>query len=88
VDDDTKLTLHGLKQHYCRLEESQKNRKLFELLDQLEFNQVWVVLGFGFFFACIRLTCVFLGADCHLRQEHLALQGAEAAAERAELSGR
>lgn len=42
VDDEKKLTLHGLRQHYAKLEENQKNRKLFELLDQLEFNQVCV----------------------------------------------
>jgi ATP-dependent RNA helicase UAP56/SUB2 len=40
VDDETKLTLHGLQQHYIKLEEAQKNRKLNELLDTLEFNQV------------------------------------------------
>ena len=40
VDDETKLTLHGLQQHYVKLEEVQKNRKLNELLDSLEFNQV------------------------------------------------
>ena len=40
VDDETKLTLHGLQQHYVRLEEREKNRKLTDLLDALEFNQV------------------------------------------------
>ncbi|KAK7064662.1 histidine kinase [Favolaschia claudopus] len=40
VDDETKLTLHGLQQHYVKLEENGKNRKLNELLDSLEFNQV------------------------------------------------
>ncbi|KAJ7630476.1 P-loop containing nucleoside triphosphate hydrolase protein [Roridomyces roridus] len=40
VDDETKLTLHGLQQHYVKLEETGKNRKLNELLDTLEFNQV------------------------------------------------
>jgi superfamily II DNA/RNA helicase len=40
IDDDTKLTLHGLRQHYCQLKEQEKNRKLFDLLDALEFNQV------------------------------------------------
>ena len=40
VDDETKLTLHGLQQHYVKLQESEKNRKLFDLLDLLEFNQV------------------------------------------------
>ncbi|KAJ7801796.1 P-loop containing nucleoside triphosphate hydrolase protein [Mycena olivaceomarginata] len=40
VDDETKLTLHGLQQHYVKPEETGKNRKLNELLDSLEFNQV------------------------------------------------
>ncbi|RPA81788.1 P-loop containing nucleoside triphosphate hydrolase protein [Ascobolus immersus RN42] len=40
VDDETKLTLHGLQQYYIKLEEHEKNRKLNELLDSLEFNQV------------------------------------------------
>lgn len=40
VDDDTKLTLHGLRQHYVKLNDNEKNRKLFDLLDALEFNQV------------------------------------------------
>lgn len=44
VDDEAKLTLHGLKQHYVKLGEEQKNRKLLELLDSLEFNQVCLCL--------------------------------------------
>lgn len=40
IDDETKLTLHGLLQYYIKLNESEKNRKLTDLLDQLEFNQV------------------------------------------------
>merc|ERR1712048_904379 len=40
VDDEAKLTLHGLQQHYVKLGESEKNRKLSDLLDLLEFNQV------------------------------------------------
>lgn len=40
MDDDSKLTLHGLQQHYVKLKDNEKNRKLFELLDVLEFNQV------------------------------------------------
>lgn len=42
MDDETKLTLHGLQQYYCKLKDSEKNRKLFDLLDVLEFNQVCV----------------------------------------------
>ncbi|KAL9602037.1 MAG: hypothetical protein Q9219_002146 [cf. Caloplaca sp. 3 TL-2023] len=40
VDDETKLTLHGLDQYYIKLSESEKNRKLNDLLDTLSFNQV------------------------------------------------
>jgi superfamily II DNA/RNA helicase len=40
VDDDTKLTLHGLQQYYIKLDEKEKNRKLNELLDDMQFNQV------------------------------------------------
>jgi ATP-dependent RNA helicase UAP56/SUB2 len=40
IDDEAKLTLHGLQQHYVKLKDAEKNRKLFELLDVLEFNQV------------------------------------------------
>merc|ERR1712042_343503 len=40
IDDEAKLALHGLQQHYVKIKESEKNRKLFDLLDALEFNQV------------------------------------------------
>ncbi|KAI8899012.1 P-loop containing nucleoside triphosphate hydrolase protein [Globomyces pollinis-pini] len=40
IDDQTKLTLHGLQQHYVNLEENAKNAMLSNLLDSLEFNQV------------------------------------------------
>lgn len=40
IDDEKKLTLHGLQQHYVKLTEAEKNRKLTDLLDALEFNQV------------------------------------------------
>jgi ATP-dependent RNA helicase UAP56/SUB2 len=42
VDDEAKLTLHGLQQFYIKLEEKEKNRKLNDLLDSLEFNQVCI----------------------------------------------
>ncbi|KAF9186829.1 Suppressor of the cold-sensitive snRNP biogenesis mutant brr1-1 [Haplosporangium sp. Z 767] len=42
VDDETKLTLHGLQQHFVNLKEAEKNRKLNDLLDTLEFNQVCI----------------------------------------------
>lgn len=40
VDDETKLTLHGLLQYYVKLQEAEKNRKMSNILDKLEFNQV------------------------------------------------
>merc|ERR1712070_615431 len=40
VDEDSKLTLHGLLQYYVKLSEKEKNRKLNDLPDALEFNQV------------------------------------------------
>lgn len=40
VDDEAKLTLHGLQQYYVKLDEKEKNRKLNDLLDNLDFNQV------------------------------------------------
>jgi len=40
INDGAKLTLHGLKQYYVQLQEQEKNRKLVDLLDALEFNQV------------------------------------------------
>lgn len=45
VDDKTKLVLHGLQQYYIRLEENEKNRKLQDLLDALEFNQVVIFVS-------------------------------------------
>jgi len=34
------LTLHGLQQYYISIQENEKNKKLFALLDDLEFNQL------------------------------------------------
>merc|ERR1712187_402854 len=38
--DESKLTLHGLLQYFVKLTEKEKNRKLNDLLEALEFNQV------------------------------------------------
>ncbi|KAG8197317.1 hypothetical protein JTE90_013445 [Oedothorax gibbosus] len=35
VDDEAKLTLSGLRQFYVKLRDSEKNRKLFDILDEL-----------------------------------------------------
>lgn len=42
VDNEAKLTLRGLQQYYIKLDETQKNRKLDELLDNMEFNQICI----------------------------------------------
>jgi len=39
INEGSKLTLHGLQQYVVQLAESEKNRKLVDLLDALEFNQ-------------------------------------------------
>jgi len=45
INDQAKLTLDGLQQYYVNLAESQKNRKLVNLLDSLEFNQVVIFVS-------------------------------------------
>ena len=37
--------MHGLAQYYERLEESAKTRKLIDLLDSLQFNQVMIFVS-------------------------------------------
>lgn len=39
VDDEAKLTLHGLSQFHIKIGEQEKNRKLNDMLDEVEFNQ-------------------------------------------------
>ena len=75
IDDEAKLTLHGLQQHYVKLKDSEKNRRLFELLDVLEFNQVILLyleeLGekkiFPTIWSVTRLSCqvfIFVSVNC------------------------
>lgn len=45
IDNESKLTLHGLQQHYLKLTEAEKNRKLNDLLDALDFNQVVIFVS-------------------------------------------
>jgi len=45
INDEAKLTLDGLQQYYVNLTEPQKNRKLVNLLDALEFNQVVIFVS-------------------------------------------
>jgi ATP-dependent RNA helicase UAP56/SUB2 len=45
IDNESKLTLHGLQQYYVKLTEAQKNRKLNDLLDALDFNQVVIFVN-------------------------------------------
>jgi ATP-dependent RNA helicase UAP56/SUB2 len=40
VDDENKLTLEGLQQYYVTLKENEKNKKLNDILDMLQFNHV------------------------------------------------
>lgn len=61
INDGSKLTLHGLKQYYVQLEEKEKNRKLVDLLDALEFNQV--VIFVRSIQRCIELNKLLI--DCN-----------------------
>jgi len=45
VDNESKLTLHGLQQYFVNLTAQQKNRKLNDILDALEFNQVVIFVN-------------------------------------------
>ena len=38
IENESKLTLHGLKQYYVQLNENEKNSKLMALIDALNFN--------------------------------------------------
>merc|ERR1712139_465914 len=40
VESEAKLTLHGLLQYYVQVDEKLKIKKLIDMLDSLEFNQV------------------------------------------------
>lgn len=66
VDDEAKLTLHGLQQHYVKIKENEKNRKLFELLDALEFNQVNLSLFFLFVQYSLNCVCTLLMPTLHI----------------------
>lgn len=45
VEDKAKLTLHGLQQYVVDLDEKTKNKKLVDLLDTIEFNQVVIFVS-------------------------------------------
>lgn len=45
IDNENRLTLHGLQQYYTKLDEDKKNRKLVDLLDSLQFNQVIIFVS-------------------------------------------
>jgi len=45
IDDESKLTLNGLKQYYIKLDEKEKTKKLADLLDVLQFNQVIIFVN-------------------------------------------
>lgn len=45
IDDQQKLTLHGLTQYYCEVREEQKNKILINLLQKLNFNQVIIFVS-------------------------------------------
>merc|ERR1712050_532881 len=47
VDEESKLTLHGLLQYYAKLDEKAKNRKLNDLLDRgIDIERVNIVINY------------------------------------------
>ena len=58
MDDEAKLTLHGLVQHYIMLNEEEKNRKLNDLLDALDFNQVCSAAPSAYLRPCAQRVCI------------------------------
>merc|ERR1712088_933792 len=75
IDDEAKLTLHGLQQHYVKLKDSEKNRKLFELLDVLEFNQV--VIFVKSVQRCVALASLLIEQNFPAIAIHRGLAGSE-----------
>lgn len=45
IDDESKLSLHGLQQYFVKLTEAEKNRRLNDLLDALDFNQIVIFVN-------------------------------------------
>lgn len=45
INDQSKLRLHGLQQYYIKLTEKEKNHKLHDLIDNLQFNQVIIFVS-------------------------------------------
>jgi len=45
IENQSKLTLHGLCQYYVSLDERNKIGKLMDLIDQLQFNQVIIFVS-------------------------------------------
>lgn len=83
IDDETKLTLHGLQQHYVKLQDREKNRKLFDLLDVLEFNQVSLLCYSLYGLPCFIVLVLIVGD--HLCQVCTALHCTHTTAGGAEL---
>jgi ATP-dependent RNA helicase UAP56/SUB2 len=40
IENESRLTLHGLKQYYVELRADEKIKRLTDLIDNLEFNQI------------------------------------------------
>ena len=47
IEDERKLVLHGLVQYYVKLNEAEKNSKLVDILDNVQFNQVVIFVNSG-----------------------------------------
>jgi len=45
IDDEAKLVIEGILQYYVNVREDQKIKKLYDLLDNLLFNQVIIFVS-------------------------------------------
>ena len=47
IDNENDLVLHGLQQYYIKVTEDEKTRKLTDLLDSIDFNQLIIFVSKG-----------------------------------------
>jgi len=63
VDDDKKLTLHGIQQYYVKLTDNEKIRQVVQIFEKFEYKQAVIFVN-----KCkhASLLCKLLSEDCHL----------------------
>nr|BAH29724.1 DEAD box ATP-dependent RNA helicase [Dicyema japonicum] len=75
IDDESKLTLHGLQQYYAKIDENAKTRALSNLLESLSVNQT--IIFVRTVNRCIALTEVLAQANFEVICIHRGMQQEE-----------